>query len=150
MKSSFPLALLALLCCIVHGFSSPQTMPRTEALRDRFMKSTPRFPLAPRGGAKGLATAPISTGTKCPATGAATIAASLWGAGGVIYILAKAIKRVLPIAVEPFKTGSVPLSKIELGYVDMVAIDVGVLYSYFEPFLTRLLFCCFFQIERTL
>jgi hypothetical protein len=58
---------------------------------------------------------PISTGTKCPATGAATIAASLWGTGGVLYILAKAVKRVLPIAVEPFQTGSVPLSQFELG-----------------------------------
>lgn len=117
MKSSFQLALLALLCCIVHGFSSPHTMPRNEALRDRSLKSYPRFPVVPRGGAKGLAAAPISTGTKCPATGAATIAASLWGAGGVIYILAKAIKRVLPIAMEPFKSGSIPLSKFELGYV---------------------------------
>lgn len=41
--------------------------------------------------------------------------ASLWGSGGVIYILAKAIKRVLPIAMEPFAEGAVPLSQLELG-----------------------------------
>ena len=41
--------------------------------------------------------------------------ASLWGSGGVIYILAKAIKRVLPIAMEPFAKGAVPLSQLELG-----------------------------------
>mgnify|MGYP007080213490 CR=1 FL=1 len=40
---------------------------------------------------------------------------SLWGSGGVIYILAKAIKRVVPIALEPFKEGAVPLSQVQLG-----------------------------------
>jgi hypothetical protein len=40
---------------------------------------------------------------------------SLWGSGGVIYILAKAIKRVLPIAMEPFQKGAVPLSQVQLG-----------------------------------
>lgn len=59
--------------------------------------------------------APYDTGSKCPVTGVATIAASLWGAGGVIYILAKAIKRVFPVALEPFQEGSVALSKFQLG-----------------------------------
>ncbi|CAB9515992.1 expressed unknown protein [Seminavis robusta] len=40
---------------------------------------------------------------------------SLWGSGGVIYILAKAIKRVVPIALEPFQEGAVPLSQVQLG-----------------------------------
>lgn len=43
---------------------------------------------------------------------------SLWGSGGVIYILAKAIKRVLPIALEPFKEEATPLSQLQLGYVN--------------------------------
>lgn len=44
---------------------------------------------------------------------------SLWGTGGVLYILFKAIIRVLPIALEPFKKGGdvVPLSQFQLGYV---------------------------------
>jgi CRISPR/Cas system-associated protein Csm6 len=63
---------------------------------------------------------PASTGTKCPATGAATIAASLWGTGGVLYILAKAIVRVLPIALEPFQAGAVPLKHFELGCVSTI------------------------------
>lgn len=44
------------------------------------------------------------------------VVASLWGATGVIYILAKAIKRVLPIAMEPFTKaeGVVPLSQFQL------------------------------------
>lgn len=41
--------------------------------------------------------------------------ASLWGSGGVIYILLKAIKRVVPIALEPFSDGAVPLSQVQLG-----------------------------------
>jgi hypothetical protein len=115
MKSSCQLAVLALLCCIVHGFSSPMTVPRNCGRGNLSFDAVSKLPVAPRGGAKRVAAAPVSTGTKCPATGAATIAASIWGAGGVIYVLAKAIKRVIPIAIEPFRAGSVPLTKFELG-----------------------------------
>lgn len=47
--------------------------------------------------------------------------ASLWAAGGVVMILAKSIKRILPIALEPFgKSVPVPLSNFQLGaYVTM-------------------------------
>jgi len=42
-------------------------------------------------------------------------AGSLWGTFGVVYILAKAIKRVLPIALEPFNgKGAHPLSRVQL------------------------------------
>lgn len=42
--------------------------------------------------------------------------ASLWAAGGVVMILAKSIKRILPIALEPFgKAVPVPLSNFQLG-----------------------------------
>lgn len=41
--------------------------------------------------------------------------ASIWGTAGVVYILAKAIRRVLPIAMEPFLETSVPLSQVQLG-----------------------------------
>jgi hypothetical protein len=41
---------------------------------------------------------------------------SIWGSMGVVYILAKAIKRVLPIAMEPLKAGStVALSNMQWG-----------------------------------
>jgi hypothetical protein len=39
---------------------------------------------------------------------------SAWGTFGVAYILIKAIRRVLPIALEPFK-GGVALNNFELG-----------------------------------
>ena len=44
------------------------------------------------------------------------ILASLWGSCGVVYILVKAIKRVLPIAMEPFSktVGVVPLTNFQL------------------------------------
>jgi hypothetical protein len=42
--------------------------------------------------------------------------ASFWAAGGFVMILAKSIKRVLPIALEPFGKGAVaPLSTLQLG-----------------------------------
>mmetsp|Transcript_22018 Transcript_22018/g.61203 ORF Transcript_22018/g.61203 Transcript_22018/m.61203 type:complete len:274 (+) Transcript_22018:145-966(+) len=70
-----------------------------------------RQSLIPRGGAS----SPIDTGSKCPATGFAAVVSSFWGTTGVLYILGKAIKRVLPVALEPFKDGAVPLSQLELG-----------------------------------
>ena len=40
---------------------------------------------------------------------------SLWAAGGVIMILARAMKRVVPIALEPFQSSMPPLSTFQLG-----------------------------------
>lgn len=57
-----------------------------------------------------------SSGT---AAGASALA-SLWGAGGVIMILGKSIKRILPIALEPFGASAIPLSTLQLGaYISM-------------------------------
>jgi hypothetical protein len=49
------------------------------------------------------------------------IIASLWAAGGVVMILGKSIKRILPIALEPFgPNASAPLSNFQLSsYVAM-------------------------------
>jgi hypothetical protein len=42
--------------------------------------------------------------------------ASFWAAGGVVMILAKSIKRILPIALEPFGSSAPsPLSQFQLG-----------------------------------
>jgi len=43
---------------------------------------------------------------KCPFTKSMAIFGSVWGSLGVIYILAKAIFRVMPIALEPFKAST--------------------------------------------
>ena len=67
----------------------------------RMMTTTPT---SLRGGALFATTA--SNGTedaiKCPFTKTMALFGSLWGSLGVVYILAKAIKRVLPIALQPF------------------------------------------------
>lgn len=139
MRLSMHLLLLALMSYVVHGFSSPilptqQARTTTRTSHARLTKlldhasCRPVLVIATRGGAtvgrgqKMAATSPAATGSKCPATSAATVAASMWGAGGVIYILAKAIKRVIPIAMEPFQAGSIPLSNFQLGYENLIAI----------------------------
>ena len=45
-----------------------------------------------------------------------SVLSSFWGSCGVVYILMKAIKRVLPIALEPFGKGEgvVPLTQFQL------------------------------------
>lgn len=129
MRSSFCLTLISLLSSLVYGFSS-QPLRLTFQIHQGGIRpgSVPRdqmsMLLSPRGGASrktevAQTTTPYDTGTKCPATGAMVIISSLWGTGGVLYILSKAIKRVLPIAMEPFQKGAVPLSQFELGYVDV-------------------------------
>jgi len=42
--------------------------------------------------------------------------ASFWGAGGFIYILVRSIRKIVPIALEPFGGGEgvVPLTKVQL------------------------------------
>lgn len=45
---------------------------------------------------------------------------SFWAAGGVVMILARAMKRIVPIALEPFGAGAVPLSSFQLvSYIGM-------------------------------
>ena len=121
MRQSFSLALIALLTSFTYGFSSQSGRWQ---LRQRV--GGPTAPAAlqpaflPRGGAAAKkvvlneAAQPVSE-SKCPVTGSVAILSSVWGAGGVIYILAKAIKRVLPIALEPFQKGAIPLGQVQLG-----------------------------------
>jgi hypothetical protein len=77
--------------------------------------------LTTRGGALGASTSADDANKSSPAvkdlnltTG--NVLASLWGSCGVVYILVKAIKRVLPIALEPFSKngGVVPLTQFQL------------------------------------
>jgi hypothetical protein len=62
---------------------------------------------SPRGGVR---YADPSDDEKSPSAGfiakSVSTFGSVWGSLGVVYILAKAITRVLPIALEPFKAGS--------------------------------------------
>lgn len=120
------LAIIALLSNVTYGFSSSSSTiqslgslrPPSVVLSPTKKPNTNSLLLVPRGGAARLqaGAAPFDTGSKCPATGAAALFASIWGTGGVLYILSKAVKRVLPIALEPFQAGAVPLTSVQLGY----------------------------------
>lgn len=140
---SFALIGAALLSNLASGFSCTASVPplpttafvknampsvspcRTNSLkRDIFQqKSSDGLPLTNRN-----SLVAVRGGTALSATGddaaagedlnltAGKVLASLWGASGVVYILAKAIKRVLPIAMEPLTNGVgvVPLTQFQL------------------------------------
>jgi hypothetical protein len=65
-----------------------------------------------RGGVTTSTTSSLKASTsgtssgECPFTKTMTAFGSIWGSMGVVYILAKAIKRVAPIALEPFAASS--------------------------------------------
>lgn len=86
-----------------NGFPArPITVPIT--MRDLSLnnRKTQSVQIA-RGGA--LKAADTSSG-KCPVSKPIEIFGSIWGSLGVVYILAKSIRRVLPIALEPFKSST--------------------------------------------
>jgi len=58
--------------------------------------------------------------------------ASLWGTVGVAYILLKAIKRVLPIALDPFfgTIGSAPLTQFQLASYILMCL----FFAYYEGY----------------
>jgi len=136
MRASLSLALTALFSSVVYGFSSSPTVthdvssPGSASLRPRTsILSRPPLALVPnqknpsassiasaRGGAAALQATTAGDGVTMP-KGAASLLASFWGTGGFLYILAKAIKRVIPIAMEPFQEGAIPLSQVQLGCV---------------------------------
>lgn len=128
MKSSLLPILSYFLICLSHGSSYVTSMPFLSTsprahLQHRHLQPSNTQTAAPsmilsstRGGAL-RQTSSSSSSSKCPITGIATALTSLWGVGGVVYILAKAIRRVLPIALEPFQEGAVALSNLQLGCV---------------------------------
>eukprot|EP00568_Trieres_chinensis_P003665 CAMPEP_0183308126 /NCGR_PEP_ID=MMETSP0160_2-20130417/19974_1 /TAXON_ID=2839 ORGANISM="Odontella Sinensis, Strain Grunow 1884" /NCGR_SAMPLE_ID=MMETSP0160_2 /ASSEMBLY_ACC=CAM_ASM_000250 /LENGTH=259 /DNA_ID=CAMNT_0025471885 /DNA_START=97 /DNA_END=876 /DNA_ORIENTATION=+ len=140
------LTSLAVLATIASGFSSS---PNTVFTPRAFMSSTStatvrRRPSAAtsavatiRGGAKPSSPTEVSAarpvddvpaGTKCPVS----FLASAWGAGGVAYILLKAVRRLLPIAIEPFvgEGGPVPLTSVQLG----AYVATALFFAYAEGY----------------
>jgi len=57
----------------------------------------------------------------------ANLTASLWAAGGFVAILGKSIKRILPIALEPFGADATALSIFQLG--SYIAMCLGFAYA---------------------
>lgn len=127
MHNPKSLALLgiALLNNATHGFSCT-TLPPSARIRPpssiakqpvtQMKHSNIHNTLSQRGGALSAST---SEGHDLNLT-AGKVIASAWGTLGVGYILLKAIRRVLPIALEPFGKESVALSQFQLGWVLLV------------------------------
>ena len=91
------------------------------------------------------------TGTKYPATGGVSVISSLWGTGGVLYILSKALQRIIPVALEPFKEGALrPLSQLELGYVDTSVTCLSPVFLSAAMNMSSLTPCIVVFTERTL
>ena len=142
MHHHFALVGVALLNNLASGFSSPASIPlptqmstfkrvgQSSSVDNNILSQTKQHfpahhqlsPLAIRGGALGASTA---IGSSDSSSGSVekdlnlsfgNTLASLWGATGVAYILIKAIRRVIPIALEPFSKaeGVVPLTTFQL------------------------------------
>eukprot|EP00569_Conticribra_weissflogii_P003713 CAMPEP_0171328722 /NCGR_PEP_ID=MMETSP0878-20121228/815_1 /TAXON_ID=67004 /ORGANISM="Thalassiosira weissflogii, Strain CCMP1336" /LENGTH=267 /DNA_ID=CAMNT_0011828591 /DNA_START=246 /DNA_END=1049 /DNA_ORIENTATION=+ len=132
---SFALLGVALLNNLASGFSHSNIMPLPTSSSLRLpLQHKPRpsmqtnsdaigtyakitSPLLVRGGARAMANENVNEAAAYDlnlSTG--KVIASLWGTCGVAYILIKAIKRVVPIALEPFMTGEgvVPLTNVQL------------------------------------
>ena len=124
MHSPKSLALLgiALLNNATHGFShttlpsayirSPSAIPSNRIPVNQLQHDAEHQGVLTRGGA--LASTATNNGENESNLTMGKIASSAWGTFGVAYILLKAIRRVLPIALEPFGKG-VELTKVQLG-----------------------------------
>lgn len=135
MRLSQLLTILGLIGNIAFGLSSstlsfvPLTHSRTFANSNSFcnhsnirnmapctIAARPALPSkVPRGGAQSAQNSSSNEPSKCPLRKLSVLFASSYGTGGVVYILVKAIRRVFPIAMEPFSKGATPLSQFQLG-----------------------------------
>jgi hypothetical protein len=131
---------VALLSSIVSGFScgnahvpSLATSSSLAFVRNPLQPSSYswRDPLLIRGGSSGSVAISSSSSARSVTTMSGggsdvkgtdlnlttgKILSSMWGSIGVVYILVKAIKRVVPIALEPFFSKTVvPLTRFQLG-----------------------------------
>lgn len=75
-----------------------------------------------RGGASAIPADSTATLNKI-----ANFTASLWAAGGFVAILGKSIKRIVPIALEPFGADATALSIFQLG--SYIAMCLGFAYA---------------------
>ena len=72
---------------------------------------------------------PVNTDTKCPASNFMAIFGSIWGTGGVLYILYKAISRVFPIAYEPLKKATATSSSsLQLTQFQWICYYISILF----------------------
>jgi hypothetical protein len=112
MRPSLFLAILGFVGNFAYGFSSP---PRPVSTFPRPLPSNAKLPskTSSRGGAMKAMSSSDSDSSSLRKM--STLCSSIWGTTGVVYILVKAIRRVLPIALEPFLETATPLSSFQLG-----------------------------------
>lgn len=78
--------------------------------------SSDRSPHSVRGGVRYAEASDCEDGSTGVVSKSLSTFGSAWGSLGVVYVLLKAIKRVLPIAMEPFQsTGTLAFSSIQWG-----------------------------------
>ena len=78
---------------------------------------------------------PVNTDTKCPASNFMAIFGSIWGTGGVLYILYKAISRVFPIAYEPLKKATATAASLQLTQFQWICYYISILFfGYIEGY----------------
>jgi len=140
LSTGFILSLLGVTSQFARGFSLRPFNPTTTnpfntlsatkgdnnpklGINNGSLSVVPGNAIIMRGGSKFSAASVRSGGgdeSMSAARKIANTAASLWAAGGVVMILGKSIKRILPIALEPFDGISKPLSTFQLGsYIAM-------------------------------
>jgi hypothetical protein len=124
MRPSLLLAILGFVGNFAYGFSSPPrptTLLRPIATTSHAHKQMPSTIIS-RGGAK-KAVPDSDDGDSSSLRKLGTLCSSLWGTTGVVYILVKAIRRVLPIALEPFlEKAPTPLTSFQLGYESLCKV----------------------------
>jgi len=142
MRQSLFLAILGLVGKFAYGFAS--TLPvavtpysgRTVAISTSITRISPHSNCGMdanairAGGSHEAQTSASNESSKCPMRKLSVLFSSAYGTGGVMYILIKAIRRVLPIALQPFAKGSIPLSQFQFG----AYISVCLWFAYVEGY----------------
>ena len=117
LKSGLSLALLSTAATLTCGFSLQPFQKTNPLIHSSLVKPAPAVSSLfnkksvtneLRGGSLQAA----SVNGEASAKSSPVI--SFWAAGGVVMILAKSIKRIVPIALEPFNGVAAPLSTFQL------------------------------------
>ena len=117
LKSSLSLALLSTATTLTCGFSLQPFQKTNPLIHSSLVKQEPAAVslLDNKSLANELRGGSLQASS---VNGEASLKASpvisFWAAGGVVMILAKSIKRIVPIALEPFHGVAAPLSTFQL------------------------------------
>ena len=114
LKSGLSLALLSTAATLTCGFSLQPLQKTNPLIHSSLVKPAPvsfhkkSVSSELRGGSL------QASSVNGEASAKSSPVISFWAAGGVVMILAKSIKRIVPIALEPFNGVAAPLSTFQL------------------------------------